>query len=167
MSACPGRGRSLWSRLRLLPFAVAIWAAVLCLVAHGCNGMEGDFVSTGAPLGDFRFVPKTCRSGQRLNFFGAVLLGERPGEGGLMLIDDAVQGKIVKVEVPGSCQPPEHLICTEVTVDPRKCATYDVHIQGTGGRRESVARMEGHLRLDCRYPDGGRIRADLEFSGCD
>jgi hypothetical protein len=167
MHSCLNQLKSIMNRLRLLPFALAVWAAVLLLVVHGCNGTGGELVSAGAPLGDFRFEAKACRSGERLGFFGAVLTGERPGEGRLVLIDDAVQGRIVTVEAPGSCQPPDDEACAGITIDPLRCATYDVVIERTSRARDPVARMEGRLRLDCHYPGGGRVRADVEFSGCD
>jgi len=133
----------------------------------GCSSVTGSFVASGPPLGAFTFTPKMCRSGQRMSFFGVALLGAGPTDGGVLVIDDAVQGKLLKIEVPGSCQPPGYEVCTVVEVRPAQCTTFDVAIERTGTEVNDIRLIDGHATLDCALPEGGKLTAGVVFESCD
>lgn len=158
--------------LRLIPFALGpiIMVGVfgfMFIKGGSCSSVEGQFVSTGEPLGAFTFVPKQCRSGERMDFHGAVLVGEGPNDGGIMVIQDPVKGQIIKVELPGSCQPPDHEVCTEVTIDKSECSTFKVKVTRTNTTVNDIRLMDGSLELDCKFREGGSVKAKLDFSNCD
>lgn len=163
------RGLSL---LRFIPFAlgpiimVGVFGVML-FKGGSCSSVEGKFVSTGKPLGDFVFEPKQCRSGERMDFHGVTLLGKGPMSGAIMVIRDAVKGPLVKVEVPGSCQPPDYEVCTEVTIDKSECSTYKMRIERTNTSVNDIRLIDGSLDLDCNFHEGGTVKAKLDFDSCD
>ncbi len=166
----PGAAPSRKFRFRWVMLAGPVIMAgvfIFLFTNKGCSSTEGEFVAKGAPLGDFTFKPKQCRSGQRMNFFGVVLLGDGPTDGGILVIEDAVRGKMLKVEVPGSCKPPDHEVCTEILVEPKHCKVYESSIERTHTEVNDVRLLDGHLRIDCTFPEGGTAKADIRFTGCD
>lgn len=146
---------------------IALVGGTLLFGGKGCSKTEGAFVSAGRPVGDFTIVPKKCRSGQRMNFFGAVLLGEGPDDGAVVAIIDPVRGKLVKVEVPGSCKPPDREVCREVLIEPSMCSKFDVSVSRTSTEVNDIRLLDGHISLDCTFPEDGTVRADLKFENCD
>lgn len=166
----PKRSKS--GPLRLIPFAIGpiITVGVLGFMFVGggsCSSVEGTFESAGDPLGTFTFMPAQCRSGERMNVHGAILVGEGPTDGGVMVIQDPVKGPIVKVELPGSCQPPDHEVCTEVTIDKSECKVFKVKIRRTNTTVNDIRLMAGSLELDCQFKEGGTVKAKLDFDNCD
>jgi hypothetical protein len=160
------RGRRL---LRIILLAdIPIIAVVLFFVfqGKGCGHTEGSLVAQGQPIGDFTFTPTQCRSGQRMSFFGAVLVGDGPTDGGILVGEDAVKGKFVKLEVPGSCKPPDYEVCTEVMVERSYCSVYEAHVENTNTTVNDVRLVDGHLKLDCKFPEGGSVKADIKFENC-
>jgi len=151
----------------LVPLNIAIVAGVLFMTGKGCSKSEGQFMAEGPPVGDFTVVPKKCRSGQRMNFFGAVLLGEGPDDGAVVAIIDPVRGKLVKVEVPGSCKPPDREVCREVLIEPAHCPKFDVSVTRTSTTVNDIRLLDGHINIECSYPEGGVVKADLKFENCD
>ncbi|MCP4675024.1 MAG: zinc-ribbon domain-containing protein [Deltaproteobacteria bacterium] len=147
--------------------AIAICAGIFMFMGKGCSSTKGVFVSQGAPLGNFTFTPKQCRSGQRMSMHGAVILGEGPTSGAVVVFRDPTKGELVKVEVPGSCRPPDYEICTEIIVDRQYCATYEISIQRTNTEVNRIRLIDGYLRLGCRFPQGGTISASIDFTNCD
>lgn len=132
----------------------------------GCGKVEGSFVSSGKPIGDFTFTPAQCRTGARMNFYGVVLVGNGPTEGGLLVAIDPAQGKFLKIEVPGSCKPPDYEVCTEIMIKPEQCQNWDVDVSGTGVTINEMRMMKGHARADCAFPEGGSVKVNLDFGGC-
>lgn len=160
------------SPLRFIPFMlgpIITFGVVGFMVLGGgsCSSVEGQFVSTGEPVGTFTFMPKKCRSGERMDMHGAILVGEGPTDGGIMVIQDPVKGPIVKVELPGSCQPPDYEVCTEVTIDKAECSVFKVKIKRTNTTVNDIRLMDGSLELDCRFKEGGSVKAKLDFENCD
>jgi Fe-S-cluster containining protein len=102
-----------------------------------------------------------------MSFFGAILLGSGPTEGGVLVIDDAVQGKLLKVELPGSCQPPDYEVCTVVEVRPAQCRKFDVKLERTSTEVNDIRLIDGHATLDCTFPEGGTLTAGVVFESCD
>jgi len=133
----------------------------------GCSSVEGQFVATGEPLGSFTFIPASCRSGQRMNFFGVAILGKGPNDGAIVPIQDVTQGKMVKVEVPGSCQPPDLEICKEIDIKPEQCEVFELSVKRTNTTVNNIVLLDGYLKLDCKFPEGGTAKADMKFTSCD
>jgi hypothetical protein len=161
------RGRTRLLSALILPVVLAVGVGFLVFRGGSCSSVEGRFVAQGAPLGTFTFVPAQCKSGQRMQIHGAVLVGKGPTEGGVMVFEDPTKGKLVKVELPGSCKPPDYEICTEVILDPKACSTYKVQIVRTNTTVNDIRLMDGKLALDCKFPEGGTATANLTFSSCD
>jgi hypothetical protein len=161
------RKRILW--IILLADIPIIVAVVFFFGFHskGCGHTEGAFVSQGQPLGDFTFTPTRCRSGQHMNFHGAVLVGDGPTEGGILVGEDVVKGKFVKVEIPGSCQPPDHEVCTERFVEREHCTIFEASAHKTNTTVNDIRLVDGHLKLACQFPEGGTVKADIKFENCD
>lgn len=153
--------------LLIVGFNAALIGGTFMFGSKGCSKTEGSFVSAGRPVGDFTIVPKKCRSGQRMNFFGAVLLGEGPDDGAVVAIIDPVRGKLVKVEVPGSCRPPDREVCREVLIEPSMCSKFDVSVTRTSTEVNDIRLIDGHISLDCTFPEDGSVRANLKFENCD
>lgn len=153
--------------LLIVPLNIAIMGGAFFFFGKGCSKTEGTFVSAGRPVGDFTIVPKKCKSGQRMNFFGAVLLGEGPDDGAVVAIIDPVRGKLVKVEVPGSCKPPDREVCREFIIEPSMCTKFDVSIQRTSTEVNDIRLIDGHINLECAFKEDGAIRANLKFENCD
>lgn len=148
-----------------IPLNIALIAGSIFMV-KGCSSVTGNFIATGEPLGNFTFVPKQCRSGQHMSFFGSVLLGEGPQAGALVAIIDPVKGKMVKIEVPGSCEPPDYEKCKEVIIDPKQCSRYDVIVNKTGIMVNNIVMIDGRVNLDCVFPGGGTAKGEITFERC-
>ncbi|HSA20608.1 MAG TPA: hypothetical protein P5076_04095, partial [Myxococcota bacterium] len=146
---------------------VPIVIAVIFFVGKGCGVAEGSLVAQGQPFGDFTFKAVQCRSGERMNFFGAVVLGNGPNDGGVIVGDDPLQGRYVKIEVPGSCKPPDLEVCTEILVDKTKCSIYEPRLERTNTTVNDIRLIDGSLKLQCAYPEGGTLKAELKFESCD
>jgi hypothetical protein len=132
-------------------------------LAGGCSSTEGAVVSQGQPLGDFTFTPKECKSGQHEGFHGVFLLPEADNGGGIKIVNDPVRNTwVIHVEVPGSCSP----TCKVVTLDPTKCATYDVAVERTNTTVNDIRLLDGRLNLRCSFEDGS-ASANVKFEGCD
>ncbi len=154
--------------LILLPLNIGITVSAFYFIGvKGCSSVEGSLVSKGKPAGDFVFTPGRCRSGERMQFYGAVILGESRDDGAVVAIIDPVKGELVKIEVPGSCLPPDYEKCTEVIVDRKHCSRYEVAVTRTGTQVNRITLLEGRIDLDCAFPDGGSIHGGLQFERCD
>jgi len=149
-----------------LPLNILIFGGVF-FIFKGCSKVEGNLVATGEPMGNFTFVPKQCRSGQHMNFFGAIILGAGPQDGAVVPFIDPAKGKQVKVEVPGSCEPPDYEKCKEVIIEPKYCSQYDVVVDKIPVMINDIVMMKGHLNLDCTFPGGGTAKGTIIFDRCD
>ena len=107
-----------------------------------------------------------CRSGQQMGFFGAALLGDGPTKGGILVIDDVTRGKLLKVEVPGSCKEPDYEVCTVVDIKPEQCSQFDVKVSLTNTTVNDVRAVEGHMRVDCTVGESGVFKGSIDFSTC-
>ncbi len=160
----PGKKRKLiW--FIAIPMNIALIAGSFFMV-KGCSSVNGSLVAKGEPLGNFTFVPKQCRSGQRMNFFGSVLLGEGQQDGAVVAIIDPVKGKIIKVEIPGSCEPPDYEKCKEVIIDSKYCSRYDVIVDKIPVMINNIVLTGGRLNLDCVFPGGGTAKGEIAFERC-
>ncbi|MBM4397320.1 MAG: hypothetical protein FJ087_16750 [Deltaproteobacteria bacterium] len=136
------------------------------LGGKGCGHSEGSLVATGKPLGDFVLTPTQCRSGQRTGFFGVALVGDGPTEGGVLVVADPVNGRSLKIEVPGSCKPPDYDACTEIAIKPEQCSTFDVRVERTSTTVNDIVLLDGHAKVECAFPEGGTAKADFRFENC-
>ena len=152
--------------LLILPLNIAILGVGMFFMMKGCDKAEGTLVASGAPLGDFTFKAARCGSGQRMGFFGVIVVGEGPNDGGILVIEDPIKGKLVKVEVPGSCKPPDLEECTEIMIPRDQCSVFKTSVRNTNTTVNDVRLREGYLELDCSFQDGGTASADIKFEGC-
>jgi hypothetical protein len=157
--------RSLIFIIPLVALQIAIFGYFF--LGKGCSKTEGNLVSKGEPVGTFTFTPDACRSGQRMQFYGAVILGKDKHSGAVVVIEDPIKGKIVKIEVPGSCQPPDYEKCKEVIIDPAACNVYDMAVKRTSTVVNDIRLVDGHLRLNCEFKEGGSLQANMTFENCD
>lgn len=151
--------------LLVIPLNIALIAVAFVMV-KGCSSVTGSLTAKGEPLGTFTLTPHQCRSGQRLGFFGAVMLGEGQQDGALVAFLDPMKGKVVKVEVPGSCEPPDYEKCREVIIDPQYCSRYDVKLDRTSMMVNDIVLVKGSLDIDCSFPGGGSAKGTLVFNRC-
>lgn len=151
--------------LLTIPLNIALVAGAFFMM-KGCSSVTGSFTAKGEPLGNFTFVPKQCRSGQRLGFFGAVMLGQGQQDGALVAFLDPAKGKQLKVEVPGSCEPPDYEKCKEVIIDPHYCSRYDIKLDKTSIMVNDIVLVEGSLDIECSFPGGGSAAGKITFDRC-
>lgn len=157
-------------KLRAVAIAVALVLVVPLLLmfalGKGCGRVEGTLVSSGKPLGDFTLTPAQCRSGDHMNFYGVILVGTGPTDGGLLVATEPAHGTYLKLEVPGSCKPPDYEVCTEVMIKREQCSHWDVDVSGSLVIVNERRVMHGHARAECAFPEGGMVKVDLDFERC-
>ncbi len=102
-----------------------------------------------------------------MNFFGAVLLGDGPNDGAVVVGSDPLKGNYVKVEVPKSCKPPDHEECTEILVDRKACSVFKVRLKRTNTTVNDIRLIDGSLKLKCKFPEGGTFKGKIKFDSCD
>lgn len=171
----PAAGRPAGRPRRRGAIIVAMALAQIALVGgiifavsgKGCSSTEGSFAADGGPLGTFTFTPTQCRSGERMSFFGVILVGDGPTAGGVLVVDDPVKGRLLKVEIPGSCKPPDYEVCTVVELGPDVCPTLDMKIEKTNSTVNDIRLIDGRVRADCTFPEGGTFRGNVTFESCD
>ncbi len=156
---------------RLIVVGALIQAvAIAAFFMVDCSGKtEGEIRSVGKPLGDFAMEPPACHSGEHESFFGVwaapkleTLDGRTGFRGGLKVVKNQVGEWEVYVENPNSC---EGFDCPIVQVERQHCSVFDVHVQSTNTTVNDIRLRQGHARLDCEFPEGGTLTANLTFSG--
>jgi hypothetical protein len=159
------------------PLRVAMAIAVQCLalmvLMTGCGGgsTKGEIRSTGAPHGDFVMAPPSCHSGEHESFFGVLVAsklekidGHTGVRGGLKVLKNAVGQWEAYLENPNTCQ---GFSCQVLKVEAQQCKVFDIEVKNTSARKNGIRLREGHARLDCAFSQGGSLKADLVFTGCD
>ncbi len=160
---------------RPLPVAMAIAAQCLALMVFmpGCGGgsTEGEIRSTGAPHGDFVMAPPSCHSGEHESFFGVLVApkleeinGHTGVRGGLKVLKNALGQWEAYLENPKTCR---GFSCQVLQVEAQQCKVFDIEVKNTNTRKNGIRLREGHARLDCAFSQGGTLKADLVFKGCD
>lgn len=158
---------------------VALFAAIIPGVmifvflgsgAFGDGTVEGQITSEGKPHGDYTMQPSSCFSGEHESFFGVWVtpplqeVAEGTGfKGGLKLVKGHTGTWEVYVESPVEC---ESLNCVIRPLAADQCQVFDVAVRNTSTTVNDIRVREGHARLSCAFPEGGRYQADLTFSGC-
>jgi hypothetical protein len=99
-------------------------------------------------------------------FFGAGGRGMGPTDGAVVAMIDQVKGKLVKVEIPGSCKPPDYEVCDEVVIDSKYCSRHEVIVNRTSVIVNEIFQVEGLMNLDCAFPGGGSVKGEITFKRC-
>lgn len=161
-------GKPFWIILmKALFMSLMVGVAGFFFLGKGCSSVEGNLVSKGEPAGNFVFIPDACRSGQHMQFFGAVILGKGQTDGAVVLIEDPVKGKVIKIEVPGSCEPPDYEKCREIIIDPSACSVYNMSVKKTSTMVNDIRLIDGSVKLNCSFKEGGSVQADMVLKNCD
>jgi hypothetical protein len=134
------------------------------------GGVEGEIRARGKPFGTYVQKPAACHSGQHESFFGVWLApeiresGGRSGfQGGLKLVKTQLGDWAVFVESPLEC---EGFRCAIRELDKKSCKVFDIDVRNTNTTINDIRLKEGHAKLDCSFPDGGSLVANLTFDGC-
>lgn len=146
---------------------ILLIGVVLVVLGKGCSSTEGKMISQGMPFGDFSLVPVKCHNARRQGVFGVTIHAQEPKEGNLFMFVDHDKGTFVKIGVPGTCQPPDYQVCEEKLLDATDCSRYEISVRDTGNSVRNVQLLDGHLKLDCQFREGGTLTADIELSNCD
>jgi hypothetical protein len=143
---------------------------VFLVFTIGSSDVKGEIRSQGQPFGSYVLVPKECHSGEHESFFGVwvtppmVKSGGREGfKGGLKLVKTHLGTWTVYVESPLECK---GLECAIRELDRAHCQRFDVNVRNTNTVVNDIRVREGHVRLDCKLPEGGTLKANVEFDGC-
>ena len=159
--------------LRIVAILVVIDVVVLLffLLGGSSSSVQGEIRSTGLPHGDFVMTPPACHSGQHESFFGVLVaseletIGDATGvRGGLKLLKNPLGEWEAYLENPNTCRGFE---CQVLQVDRKRCLVFDVAVHNTGTMVNTITLREGHAHIECAFAEGGTLKVDLEFSGCD
>lgn len=160
--------------LRLVGLFVVIdIVAVIIFFASGAFGssVEGEIRSAGLPNGDFVMAPPACHSGEHESFFGVWVapeleeIDDRTGfRGGLKVLKNPLGQWEAYLESPNTCRGFE---CQVLQVKKEHCLVFDIQVENSGTMVNDIRLREGHAKLECRFPEGGTLKVDLKFSGCD
>ncbi len=149
----------------ILPAAAGL--AIFFLGSEGCSSVEGGLVAGGGTIPAFRLDPTQCRSGARRNFFGVILVGKDQHQGGLIVSDDVTRGKFLRVEVPGSCEPPDYEKCNVIDLSASDCSRFKVNVRTTNSTVNDIRLLEGELDIECETASLGKISGGIKFESCD
>jgi hypothetical protein len=164
-AARPQKPRRWYTHPMLWITAVAV--GVPLSMAYPAGTASGEIRSAGRPHGDFVVRTAECYSWGEMwsSDVWVVTELERPlfggtgFRGGLQVLEDGAGRWRVVTENPKGCV---GFKCPQRPVDARQCKVFDV-VSKTGGW---LWRRHGHARLDCTFPEGGTLKADLKFAGC-
>jgi len=130
------------------------------------GSVSGEIRSVGEPHGGFTLFPVDCFSGDHWGFDGVWLVtetlteGDRTGFRGGLKIVRVEDGRWAAVlENPQRC---EVFTCEQTEVRGRNCEVFDLEVE----RIHRWWRYRGRARLDCTFPEGGTLKADLAFARC-
>jgi len=163
----PTKPSSKWGAVKAVLFILAFLALLFTIFrSHPQGSATGDLRSTGAPHGDFVVRPVTCFNGGHWGFDGVWVVtetltdGDSSGfRGGLKIVDAGAGGWDAWVENPTVCQ---GFQCQQRYVDRRHCRVHDLVVS----EMSVFLRTSGHATLDCAFPEGGTLKAELTFDGC-
>ena len=155
------RGPLLFTLGLFLFIGLIAWATDAC-----GSTVAGDVTVSGGPHGAFTFAPTGCASMQPYGKLGVNIHGDLPNDGAVYVTLDHRTGKLLEVEVPGSCREADGTDCTVFTVPRDRCSRYEAVVEPSGTVVNGVRLMEGHLRVECELEDGTKVRGQLEYGGC-
>ena len=156
-------------RQKLITIVVVVTllvGAFVFLLSHPRGSVTGEIRSTGKPHGDFVVKPVTCYSGGHWDFNGVWVVTEtltsgskRGFKGGLKIVKNDAGGWETYVENPTICQ---GFQCKQTKVEPQYCNVFNVVVE----ERNIWMRYNGAARFDCVFPEGGTLKANLDFRSC-
>ncbi len=123
--------------------------------------VDGTVTHQGGELGDWTASFDGCRSGDAFvsDFFGADFVSESPRVHLQLQGSDSHNALLL---VAGPSTPGDD----GLELRQADCTVFDVHVESGGAEVNDVDSVEGHLKVDCPTPGGGRLRADLVFKAC-
>lgn len=158
------------SGTRVALVAVAVLVAIgglipfLLMSGKGCSSSKGSLAIQGGPWGEHTIAPTLCNSGQHMQFFGVALFANPDGAPDLVLIEDALNGAILKVQTQApSCQPN----CPVVALTPNDCTKFDYALERTNSYVNDIRLLDGRVDVDCTLPSGATIAGRIDFESCD
>lgn len=128
------------------------------IYAEAWSKADGTLSSSGPPLGRFDAHIVGCRSGAAFmpQFLGADL--DATGEARVRVVGKGSSDATVLVWAPNAETP--------LPLRAADCSTFDVGVEMTGSEVNDVRAVDGHARLECALPAGGRVTADIVFDAC-
>jgi hypothetical protein len=136
-------------------------AFATCGSFPGIPGSEvrGRLDAAGPALGgDWALDPGRCSSGQHMHFYGVDIVDRVDPIKILRLLEDPVQGRIVKMNIPGTDR--------ARFIDKASCKVWDWQLQPTNTTVNDIRLIDGHIELDCTFAEGGTFRGRIDFEGC-
>ena len=137
--------------------------AMFALGGFGEGEVKGELLGSGPLVGSFALKADACRSGEADGFLGVYLGETGRSDARLKAFQDPAYGKMVQLQVPGSCEGPR---CKQITLKDESCARFAVRIEKTNTTINDVRVLDGELSLDCELVSGDRISGELRFEGC-
>jgi hypothetical protein len=142
---------------------VGAWAGIRSCGAPGGvfrgPAISGQLTATGPTLhGDWVLDPGTCASGQHMQFYGVDIVDKTDPIKILRLVEDPVQGRIVKMNIPGTDQ--------ALFIDRASCKVWDWTLEPTNSTYNDIRLLDGHIALDCTFATGGTFTGRIDFKGC-
>ena len=121
--------------------------------------VSGRLVATGPTLhGDWVLDPGTCMSGQHVQFYGVDIVDKTDPIKILRLVEDPVQGRIVKMNIPGTDR--------AWFIDKASCKEWDWTFEPANTTYNDIELLDGHIALDCTFATGGTFAGRIDFKGC-
>ena len=149
-------------------FFVAVFVGPIALMFIDGNPfatgeVKGSLGGDGPSVGEFTLSADKCRSGEPDGFFGVYLGTAERSDSRVKVFQDQVYGRMVQVQVPGSCDGPR---CKQMMLGSESCERFVVRLEKTNTTVNDVVVLEGELGLDCTLASGDKVRGDLRFEGC-
>jgi hypothetical protein len=147
---------------------VGILLVVIASIFTSCpsGSARGEIRSAGLPDGDFVVRPVDCYKGGHWDFSGVWVIPEmkayknRSGfTGGLKIVEDDAGKLDVILENPTRCR---IFKCEQRKLAREHCPVFDVVLRSGS----LPLRKSGHARIECAFPEGGTLKAAVEFEGC-
>jgi hypothetical protein len=130
------------------------------LMLGGCGALlQGSLTVDWPEQGkQVTLTPDVCVSGERYQFYGVDMWRDGHEEARIRAILDAVDGPIVKLDIPGVAQ--------TVTLTPAsKCTVFELSVERSSTSTNDIQHIHGHLRLRCDEA-GLALLADINFADC-
>jgi hypothetical protein len=121
--------------------------------------VSGGLAATGPALGgEWTLEATNCASGAHMQFYGVDIYDKIDNVKVLRLVEDPVQGKVIKMNIPGTDR--------ARFIAPSECKQWDWAIVPQGTTYNDIQLLDGHVALDCTFPEGGTFKGRIDFAGC-
>lgn len=127
--------------------------------------VAGTIHSENGALGTWDVALNDCQSGEYKGFFGADFFVSGTNNIRLRYVHDEAAGEVIKIFYPNEKNTAavfnRNDTCSvlEGTASKMKVRT---RVAGVG----DVRHVEGHVKFDCTYDDGGHVTGEVTFSHC-